>query len=97
MDHILNYNIRTSSEFDTAEARNEAERISRFFRDYHSHSEQLVDALQKWAKKVRFTSCKYEQGFFNIDNQEPIQLMNKGFLIYIKNIWRKNQYIKNKY
>jgi hypothetical protein len=84
MGYILDRNIRTSGESDTSEVWNEAERISGFFRDYHSHSEQLIDSLQEWGKKVRFTSCKYEQGLFDIDHQEPIELMNKGYLVYMK-------------
>ncbi|MGA9843158.1 MAG: hypothetical protein WBQ25_12650 [Nitrososphaeraceae archaeon] len=57
---------------------------SKFFIDYHSHSEQLVDALKEWARKLRFTSCKYEQGFFDVDSQGPIESMNKGFMRYMK-------------
>jgi hypothetical protein len=57
---------------------------SKFFIDYHSHSIQLVDALHEWVNNVKFTSCAYEQGIFNIDYQEPVESMNKGFMQYMK-------------
>jgi hypothetical protein len=67
----------------TALSRQEAG-LSKFFINYHSHSEQLVDALNDWTKKVEFTSCKYENGVFENDSQQPLESMNKGFMRYMK-------------
>lgn len=62
----------------------EESRLSRFFIDYHSHSEQLVDALKAWGERLRFTTCKYEEGQLHLDCQKPIQSMNSGFMPYMK-------------
>jgi hypothetical protein len=61
----MDYHHNSSLTDDTSIRTTETIDQSKFFIDYHSHSLQLVDALQVWAKKVRFTSCKYEQGFFD--------------------------------
>jgi len=91
MDYTLNRNIRSSHECNTTEIQNEAERVSRFFTHYHSHSEQLVDALREWVNNVKFTSCRYEQGILDIDNQEPVESMNKGFMQYMKKHLEKEE------
>src|SRR5438093_13324125 len=83
---VYDYNSNLNQGFgrDAKTRTTETTGLSKFFIDYHSHSEQLVDALQEWSRKVRFTLCKYEQGFFDIDNQEPVESMNKGFTGYMK-------------
>jgi hypothetical protein len=60
----------------------EPTRPSSFFIDYHSHSEQLVDALKVLGDKLQFTSCKYEGGLLDI--KEQTETMNKGFMRYMK-------------
>jgi hypothetical protein len=84
MVYDYNRNIFRNQRDSTTAISPEETGLSRFFIDYHSHSEQLVDALNNWARKVQFTSCKYEEGIFSIDYQQPLESMNKGFMRYMK-------------
>jgi len=66
--------------------------LSKFFIDYHSHSEQLVDALKEWMKRLRFTTCRYENGF-HLDNAVEIPPSEKGFMAYmIKHLQKEQKY-----
>jgi superoxide dismutase len=42
-----------------------------FTEHYRKHSRQLVDALQKWEKQLKFTSYEYEEGMVIPDRIEP--------------------------
>jgi hypothetical protein len=68
-------------------------RLSTFFTKYHSHSEQLVDALKEWIKRLRFTTCRYENGRFHIENAVEIPPSEKGFMAYmIKHLQKEEEY-----
>jgi hypothetical protein len=83
----LPQNIRSNTRVYTAETPGQ----SKFFIDYRSHSIQLADALREWFDQVKFTSYRYEQGSLDIDNQEPVESMNKGFMRYMKEHMKKEE------
>ena len=55
------------------------------------HTQRAVDALREWVNNEKFTSCRYEQGILDIDNQEPVESMNKGFMQYMKKHLKKEE------
>lgn len=83
---VYDYNRSVTSGYghNTAASCTEELRLSEFFINYHSHSTQLVDALKNWSGHLRFTSCKYEDGF--LDTESPIEIppSDKGFMRYMK-------------
>lgn len=95
---VYNYNSDLSQDFGRAKnlSTTEGTGLSKFFIDYHSHSLQLIDALKEWANRIRFTSCKYEGGFFNIEDQKPIESMNHGFMRYMKKHLEKEEEYQQK-
>jgi hypothetical protein len=83
MDYDYNPGLSRGYGDNTTAIPTEEYRLSKFFIDYHSHSLQLVDALKDWGEGLRFTSCKYEQGFFDKEDSREIPPSDKRFMRYI--------------
>ena len=84
MDYISNCSGTIHPKLHSETSRSAEDKRREFFINYQQHSVQLVDSLIEWGRKVRFTSCQYEQGLLDIDFQEPVESMNKGSMRYMK-------------
>lgn len=93
---VYDYNPGLSRGYgdNTTAVRAEELRLPRFFINYQSHSEQLADALQEWSDRLRFTSCKYENGFLDTENSVEIPPSDRGFMRYMKKHLEMEERIK---
>jgi hypothetical protein len=91
MDYISNCSGTIHPKLHSETSRSAEDKRREFFINYQQHSVQLVDSLIEWGRKVRFTSCQYEQGLLDIDFQEPVESMNKGFMRYMKKHLEKEE------
>jgi hypothetical protein len=54
------------------DSQNKRQESRSFFREhYKKHSEQLIDALQNWENRLKFTSYKYNEGLSRPERIEP--------------------------